>query len=173
LAKPGSAAYVNRAAPVTLGLIADTHGLLRAEALAALAGVDRILHAGDIGKRNGDHAGVLDTLAAIAPLSVVRGNNDRAAWAECLPETVDLDIGGVRVHVRHILADLDIDPVACGVRVVVTGHSHKPEITTRDGVLYVNPGSPGPRRFRLPVSVARLVIDAGEVRAELIELAVG
>jgi len=156
---------------VTVGLIADTHGLLRPAALTALDGCDHLIHAGDIGKRNGDHAGVLETLARIAPLTVVRGNNDRAAWAEPIPYTADLEFGGVRIHALHILADLAIDPAASGVHVVVTGHSHKPLIETRAGVLYVNPGSPGPRRFKLPISVGRLHIASGRVEAELIELA--
>jgi putative phosphoesterase len=153
-----------------IGLIADTHGLLRPQALAALAGSDHIIHAGDIGKRNGDAASVLDTLARIAPLTTVRGNNDRAAWADDLPMTAQPIFGGVAVHVLHILSNLAIDPAKAGIAVVVSGHSHQPLITTRDGVLYINPGSAGPRRFRLPISVGRLEIADGRVEARLITL---
>lgn len=153
-----------------IGLISDTHGLLRPEALAALAGSDHLIHAGDIGSRSDRHNGVLDTLASLAPLTVVRGNNDRAAWAEPIPASATLEFDDVRVHVLHILGELAIDPVAAGVHVVVSGHTHKPCIETRDGVLYVNPGSAGPRRFRLPVTVAQLVVDGGRARAELVTL---
>jgi putative phosphoesterase len=155
-----------------LGLISDTHGLLRPQAAEALRGCAHIVHAGDIGKRGGDPAGILDALARIAPVTAVRGNNDRGDWAAALPETVRLEFGGARIHVLHILDELAIDPVAEGVRVVVSGHSHHPRIETRAGVLYVNPGSAGPRRFKLPVSVARLWISDGEVKAELVELSV-
>ena len=153
-----------------VGLIADTHGLLRPEAVAALEGCAHIVHAGDIGSRTGEARGVLDALARIAPLTVVRGNNDRAGWAEPIPYTAELEFDGVRIHVLHILGELAIDPVAAGVRVVVSGHSHKPHVETRGGVLFVNPGSAGPRRFRLPVSVARLWLEAGRAEAELVTL---
>ncbi|KAB2321150.1 metallophosphoesterase family protein [Betaproteobacteria bacterium SCN1] len=153
-----------------IGLISDTHGLLRPEALAALAGCEHLIHAGDIGSRSDRHNGVLDTLANIAPLTVVRGNNDRAGWAAAIPHTADLEFGGVRIHVLHILGELAIDPAAAGVQVVVSGHSHKPCMETRRGVLYVNPGSAGPRRFRLPVTVARLTVACGRVDAELVTL---
>ena len=153
-----------------VGLIADTHGLLRPEAVAALEGCAHIVHAGDIGSRTGEARGVLDALARIAPLTVVRGNNDRAGWAEPIPYTAELEFDGVRIHVLHILGELAIDPVAAGVRVVVSGHSHKPHVETRGGVLFVNPGSAGPRRFRLPVSVARLWLEAGQAEAELVTL---
>ncbi|MFN7088104.1 MAG: metallophosphoesterase family protein [Burkholderiales bacterium] len=153
-----------------IGLISDTHGLLRREALAALAGSDHLIHAGDIGSRSGRHNGVLDSLASLAPLTVVRGNNDRAAWARHIPCTAMLEFEGVRIHVLHILSDLVVDPQAAGVQVVISGHSHKPCIETRSGVLYVNPGSAGPRRFRLPVTVARLDVNGGRVEAELITL---
>lgn len=113
---------------------------------------------------------MLDTLAGLAPLTVVRGNNDRADWATPIPPTVTLEFDGVRIHVLHILGDLAFDPVAAGVQVVISGHSHKPCIETRDGVLYVNPGSAGPRRFKLPVTVAHLHVEAGQVRAELVTL---
>ena len=153
-----------------IGLISDTHGLLRPQALAALAGSDHLIHAGDIGSRSDRHNGVLDALAGIAPLTVVRGNNDRADWAAAIPTTADLEFDGVRIHVLHILGELAVDPVAAGVGVVVSGHSHQPSIETRAGVLYVNPGSAGPRRFRLPVTVARLHLANGRVEAERVTL---
>lgn len=150
-----------------VGLISDTHGLLRPEALAALQGCELILHAGDIGKPQ-----VLEALGELAPVQVVRGNNDvAAAWAAALPDMLRLTLGGCQVLMLHDLAD-----VAARLHpddaVVITGHSHKPLIERRDGRLYVNPGSAGPRRFRLPVSVALLQVDAGQAQAELIELAV-
>lgn len=153
-----------------IGLIADTHGLLRAEAVAALAGCRHIIHAGDIGSRSGEPRGVLDALARIAPLTVVRGNNDRAGWATAIPYTAELEFDGVRIHVLHIVGELAIDPAAADVSVVVSGHSHRPCVETRDGVLFVNPGSAGPRRFKLPVSVARLWVDDGRAEAELVTL---
>lgn len=153
-----------------VGLIADTHGLLPPEAVAALEGCAHIVHAGDIGSRSGEPRGVLDALARIAPLTVVRGNNDRAGWAEPIPWTADLEFEGVRIHVLHILDELAVDPAAAGVGVVVSGHSHRPRVETRDGVLFVNPGSAGPRRFRLPVSVAHLWLEAGRAEAELVTL---
>lgn len=153
-----------------IGLISDTHGLLRPEALAALAGSDHIIHAGDIGSRSDRHNGVLDALAAIAPLTVVRGNNDRADWAAPIPTTAELEFDGVRIHVLHILETLAIDPLAAGVQVVVSGHSHQPRVCRQNGVLFVNPGSAGPRRFSLPVSVARLRLEAGRAEAELVTL---
>ncbi len=157
--------------PRTLvGLIADTHGLLRPEAVAALKGCAHIVHAGDIGSRTGEPRDVLDALARMAPLTVVRGNNDRASWAAPIPCTADIEFDGVRIHVLHILGELAIDPAAAGVNVVVSGHSHLPRVETRAGVLFVNPGSAGPRRFRLPVSVARLWMDDGRAEAELVTL---
>jgi hypothetical protein len=157
--------------PCTLiGLIADTHGLLRPEAVAALEGCAHIVHAGDIGSRTGDARGVLDGLARIAPLTVVRGNNDRARWAAPIPYTADLEFHGVRIHVLHILGELAIDPAAVGVNVVVSGHSHQPRVETQGGVLFVNPGSAGPRRFKLPVSMARLWVGDGRAEAELVTL---
>lgn len=152
-----------------LGLISDTHGLLRPQAVEALRGCAHILHAGDIGLR-GERTSILEELARIAPLTAVRGNNDHGDWAEVLPDTAQLEFGGIRIHVLHILGELRIDPLAEGVKVVVSGHSHQPRIETRDGVLYVNPGSAGPRRFRLPVCVGRLWVAGGEPKAELIEL---
>ena len=153
-----------------IGLIADTHGLLRPEAVTALEGCAHIVHAGDIGSRTGEHRGVLDALTRIAPLTVVRGNNDRAAWTASLPCTADIEFDGVRIHVLHILGELAIDPATAGVNVVVSGHSHQPRVETRDGVLFVNPGSAGPRRFKLPVSVARLWVEDGRAEAELVTL---
>ena len=151
--------------PYRIGLIADTHGLLRPEALAALAGSDFILHAGDIGKPE-----ILDALRELAPLAVVRGNNDDAPWAADIPERVTLTLAGVGIHMLHILPELDLASLDRQVRVVISGHSHKPLIEERDGVLYVNPGSAGPRRFRLPISVGRLTLDAGQVQAEILAL---
>jgi len=151
--------------PYRIGLIADTHGLLRPEALAALAGSDFILHAGDIGQPE-----LLDALRELAPLAVVRGNNDDAPWAADIPERVTLTLAGVGIHMLHILPELDLASLDSQVRVVVSGHSHKPLIEERSGVLYVNPGSAGPRRFRLPISVGRLSLDAGQVQAEILEL---
>ncbi len=150
-----------------VGIISDTHGLLRPEALAALRGSDALVHAGDVG-----NAAVLTQLAALAPLTAVRGNNDVGEWAEEIPETAVLRIGAVAIHVVHALAELAGDPRRHGFQVVVSGHSHRPGVETRDGVLYVNPGSAGPRRFRLPIAVAELRIDGASVRARIIELTV-
>lgn len=154
------------ARPTRLGIISDTHGLLRPEALAALRGCEQILHAGDIGKPE-----VLQTLSQLAPVTAVRGNNDKGAWAEELPESAGLTVAQTGIYLIHDLADLDIDPAAAGIRVVISGHSHRPAITERDGVLYVNPGSAGPRRFKLPVTVAELVI-SDRVQARIIPLQV-
>ncbi|MBK3919276.1 YfcE family phosphodiesterase [Pseudomonas stutzeri] len=148
-----------------IGLISDTHGLLRPEAVAALQGCAQIIHAGDIGKPQ-----VLDGLRAIAPLEAIRGNIDTADWAQVLPERLDLRIEGLTLHVLHNLKQLDIDPLAAGVDVVIAGHSHKPKVERRDGVLYVNPGSAGPRRFSLPISLALLELNDGQAQVELISL---
>ncbi len=153
--------------PFIIGLICDTHGLLRPEAVAALGGSDAIIHAGDVG----DPA-LLTELACIAPVSAVRGNIDRGDWAQAVPETEVLEAGGVLIYILHNIDELDLDPAAVGFKVVVTGHSHKPATREKDGVLYINPGSAGPRRFSLPIAVGRLVIAEGAVSAELIELAV-
>ena len=147
------------------GLISDTHGQLRVEALDALRGSDFIIHAGDIG----DPA-ILAELARIAPVTAIRGNVDKAAWAASIPETQVLEVGGVLIYVIHNVADLDLDPAAEGFRSVIHGHSHQPGTKERDGVLYVNPGSAGPRRFSLPISVGRLVVEDGAVSAELVEI---
>ena len=150
-----------------IGLIADTHNLLRPEALAALQGVDHLIHAGDIG---GPH--ILADLERIAPLSVVRGNNDQDSWADAIPERLTLRFGAIALHVLHDLKQLDIDPAAQGIDVVITGHSHKPLHEERNGVLYLNPGSAGPRRFKLPISVGIVHIEDGRARAKLITLEV-
>lgn len=147
-----------------IGLISDTHGLLRPEAVSFLRGSNAIVHGGDIG-----HAGILEQLARIAPVTAVRGNNDKGTWAEVIAETEVLQIGGVLIHALHDIAQLGLDPVASGFHVVVSGHSHKPMSEKRDGVLYVNPGSAGPRRFRLPISIGELLIVDGSVEARLVE----
>jgi putative phosphoesterase len=152
--------------PVRLiGLISDTHGLVRPQALEALRGVDLIIHAGDIGK-----SAVLDVLKPIAPLHVIKGNNDRGAWAKKLPDTKTISIGGTRLFLIHDVNDLDFDLSERRVAVVISGHSHIPFIVERDGVLFVNPGSAGPRRFKLPVAVGKLRIADGRLKAEIIEL---
>jgi uncharacterized protein len=150
---------------ITLGGISDTHGLLRPEAVEALRGSDRILHAGDLGAPE-----ILDALAKIAPVTAIRGNVDAAPWARALPETEIVEAGGVSIYVLHDLGQLDLRPEAAGFRVVVYGHSHQPQIEEKNNVFYFNPGSAGPRRFNLPVSVGRLTITAGRVQAELVEL---
>jgi uncharacterized protein len=148
-----------------IGLISDTHGLLRPEAIAFLHDSDYIVHAGDIGD-----AAVLGALSAIAPVTAVRGNNDTGAWAEAIAETEVLKVGAVSIYVLHDLAQLDLDPLAAGYQVVVSGHSHKPLIGRRGGVLYLNPGSAGPRRFKLPIAVAELSIDGAAVEGRLVHL---
>lgn len=148
-----------------VGLISDTHGLLRPEALAFLRGSDFIVHAGDIGD-----ADVLRELNALAPVTAVRGNNDKGPWARAIAETEILQVENVRIYVIHDVAELALDPAAAGVHVVVSGHSHQPRVQTRDGVLYVNPGSSGPRRFKLPIAVAELAVAGDSVQAKLVEL---
>jgi putative phosphoesterase len=150
---------------VRIGLISDTHGLLRPEAVSALTGCDRIVHAGDIGDPT-----ILAALGALAPVMAVRGNNDRGVWADELPDRSHLVIGGVTIQVLHDLAALDIAPASKGVRVVVSGHSHRPSVAEREGVLYVNPGSAGRRRFKLPVAVGELWVDGDAVSARIITL---
>jgi len=150
---------------VIIGVISDTHGLLRPEAVEALRGAERIIHAGDVGAPD-----VLSALAALAPVTAVRGNNDKGAWAGRLPATAVLEAGGVSIYVLHDVSELDLDPAAAGFGVVVAGHSHQPLQEARGGVLFFNPGSAGPRRFRLPICVGRLHIDGRAARGELVTL---
>ena len=151
-----------------IGLISDTHGLLREEALRALEGSDLIVHAGDVGKPE-----IIDTLKTLAPVVVVRGNIDKGAWASELPLTAIAGAGSTSIYVLHDIQQLDIDPSAAGIRVVVSGHSHKPSSVERSGILYLNPGSAGPRRFRLPVTVARLDLRQSLLRVDFIDLCNG
>ena len=153
---------------IRIGLISDTHGLLRPEALAFLQGCDHIVHGGDIGGPS-----ILAELAGIAPLTAVRGNNDRDAWADAVPETDLVQVGGVFLYALHDIAELDIDAASAGVQVVITGHSHKPLIDRRDGVLYINPGSAGPRRVSLPISVGELIVDGDTLTPRIVELELG
>jgi len=148
-----------------IGVISDTHGLLRPEAIKALWGVDLILHAGDVGT-----AEVLSRLKATAPLIAVRGNNDKGPWAAKLPCFKVKKVGDVKLYLIHDVKELNLNPAEGGLRVVISGHSHKPSVEERDGILYLNPGSAGPRRFRLPVSLARLTVDGKTVKAELVKL---
>jgi hypothetical protein len=148
-----------------IGLISDTHGLLRPEAISFLRGCDHIVHGGDIG-----HAEILAQLSALAPVTAVRGNNDTGPWAETLAETELVQIGQIFIFVLHDIAQLDIDPNGAGVHVVVSGHSHNPSVERRGGVLYVNPGSAGPRRFTLQISVAELVVTGSAVSVRLVKL---
>lgn len=152
---------------VRIGLIADTHGLLRPSALAALEGCDRIVHAGDVGSPE-----VLAGLARLAPVTAIRGNNDTASWARDLPVTSALECAGRRLYVLHDLKELAIDPAAERIAVVVAGHSHRPSHRVEGGVHFVNPGSAGPRRFTLPVTVARLRMSPRRIEVELVALAV-
>lgn len=152
-------------AEIVVGIISDTHGLLRAEAVAALRGSNFIVHAGDIGDES-----ILRNLESIAAVTVVRGNTDHDAWARRLPETAVLEVGGVRIYAVHDVDRLDIDPPAAGVDVVVFGHSHRPGIEHRDRVMYLNPGSAGPRRFNLPVTIAHLTIENGGAKAKIVEI---
>jgi putative phosphoesterase len=148
-----------------IGVISDTHGVIRPEALAVLAGSDLILHAGDVGAPD-----VLAALRRIAPVVAVRGNNDAGPWASRLAVTKTVRAAGERLYLLHDLKELDVDPVAGGFRAVVSGHSHRAKAETRDGVVYLNPGSAGPRRFRLPVTVAHLRLDGSTASAEIVEL---
>jgi putative phosphoesterase len=150
---------------VIIGVISDTHGLLRPEAVEALRGSDHIIHAGDVGEPD-----ILDDLRAIAPLTAIRGNIDKAPWARKLPETETVELAGVSIYVLHNLGDLDLKPEAAGFRVVISGHSHVPKQEMRNGVLYFNPGSAGPRRFKLPITVGKLLIADGEVSGEIIKI---
>jgi hypothetical protein len=149
-----------------VGVISDTHNLLRESAKLFLAGCDHIIHAGDICR-----ADVLTELSSIAPVTAVRGNNDKGAWASSLATTELIELAGVCFYVIHDIAELDIDPEAAGVAVVVSGHSHRPTLKRQGGVLYLNPGSAGPRRFTLPISIAEVVVNGSAPTARLVELA--
>lgn len=148
-----------------IGVISDTHGLLRPEALDALRGSELIVHAGDVGD-----PGILDELRATAPVIAVRGNIDRGAWADELARSEWIEAAGSSIYVLHDVNQLDLVPAACGLGVVISGHSHKPSIRKVDGVLYLNPGSAGPRRFKLPITVARLRVSERDIEAELVQL---
>jgi len=150
---------------LVIGVISDTHGLLRPEAVAALADVDHILHAGDVGD-----AAILDRLRSIVPLTAIRGNVDVAGPCAELPATDAVELGGYLFYLVHAIADLDIEPRAAGVAVVVYGHSHQPAIKERNGVVYLNPGSAGPRRFSLPLTLAKVRITSGKMSAEIVPL---
>jgi uncharacterized protein len=150
---------------MVVGVISDTHGLVRPQALAALAGVDHIIHAGDIGG-----AAVLEALRAVAPVTAVRGNNDREPWATAIRDRETITVAGMTFHVLHDIKELRLDPAASGVHAVIAGHSHRPRIERRHGVLFLNPGSAGPRRFTLPIAVARVRIEQHELDAEIVEL---
>jgi putative phosphoesterase len=145
-----------------VGVVSDTHGRMHAKTLAALAGAERILHAGDVG----DPA-ILQVLSTVAPVTAVRGNVDRG---DLLAATEAIELGGVSIYMLHILAEIDIDPAAAGFSVVVSGHTHQPKVERKRGVLYLNPGSCGPRRFKLPITIARLRIEGGRTEAEIVTL---
>ena len=151
--------------PTLLGLISDTHGLLRKEALEALRGSQLIIHAGDVGKPE-----ILEALRKLAPVVAVRGNVDKEPWAQALPETAVAEAGGATIYVLHDAKTLDLNPARAGIRIVVSGHSHKPGKMERDGVLYINPGSAGPRRFQLPVTVARANLEKEPWDVEFVDL---
>ena len=162
-------AHRSKAIPntVTIGVISDTHGLLRPEAVAVPRGSDFIVHAGDI-----DEAAILENLAELAPVTAVRGNVDCGPWAKKVPTSAVLEIGGVSIYVIHNLLQLDLKPEVAGFAAVISGHTHVPKQENKNGVLYFNPGSAGPRRFQLPVSVGRLVVHDAKVVGELVELKV-
>ena len=151
--------------PIILGMISDTHGLLREEALLALKGSDLIIHAGDVGNPE-----IIQTLKSLAPVFAVRGNVDTEPWAKALPETEVIEAGPATIYVLHDVHALDLDPAAAGFHIVVSGHSHKPASTEHGGVLFLNPGSAGPRRFQLPVTLARLYLDRTPWKVEFIDL---
>ena len=164
-ARPQNAAG---AIPRKIGLISDTHGLLRNEAMQALSGSDLIIHAGDVGDSN-----ILDALRKTAPLIAVRGNIDTADWAKSLPETAIVEAGSAKIYVLHDVNALDLDPKAAGFQIVVSGHSHKPARSERNGVLYINPGTAGPRRFNLPIMIARLDLNVTPCGVEFVDLEKG
>lgn len=151
--------------PILIGVISDTHGLLRPEATEALRGSNHIIHTGDVGAPE-----ILEKLSTIAPVTAIRGNIDKGDWARDLPETKVIELGGVLIYVLHDLHQLDLKPKAAGFAVVISGHSHIPKQETRDGVLYFNPGSAGPRRFKLPISIGKLIVENRNVRGEVLEL---
>ena len=152
--------------PILIGVISDTHGLLRPEAVRAMRGSDHIIHTGDVGA-----LGIVDELSALAPVTAVRGNIDRGGgWAQKLPEDAVFEIAGISIYVLHDLAQLDLKPKAAGFAVVVSGHSHVPKQERREGVLYFNPGSAGPRRFKLPVCIGKLILENGRVQGEIMLL---
>jgi uncharacterized protein len=151
--------------PMLIGLISDTHGLLRPSALRAMQGAELIIHPGDVGD-----AGILDALKKIAPVVAVRGNVDTEQWAEALPITAVADAGATQIYVLHDVKQLDLNPKTAGFSIVVSGHSHQPGQTERDGVIYINPGSAGPRRFQLPITVARLDLNQRPWKAEFIDV---
>jgi hypothetical protein len=155
------------ASDTIVGVISDTHGLVRPQAVAALAGCDLIVHAGDVGKPE-----VLERLGALAPTFAVRGNIDTGDWAARLPLTQKVEVGALRLFVLHEIAQLDLDPASAGFAAVVFGHSHRPLIETRGGVLFLNPGSAGPRRFKLPITIARIRVSDRQMRAQIVELRV-
>lgn len=151
---------------IRIGVISDTHGLLRPEAADKLVNVERIIHAGDIGS-----ADVIAGLRKIAPIVAIRGNNDKGEWASDIPTETVVTLGGRTIYVLHNIQELDLDPVAAGIDVVVSGHSHRPGADTKDGVLYLNPGSAGPRRFALPIALAVLELTDDSVRPHIYEIA--
>jgi putative phosphoesterase len=150
---------------LTIGVISDTHGRLRPGALSVLENSDYLIHAGDIGDPE-----ILDTLETIAPVTAIRGNVDRENWAQKIPTTNVLEVGGISIYILHDLAELDLKPEAAGFAVVVYGHTHKSKQETKNGVLYFNPGSAGPRRFTLPVTAGRLIVEGGSVRGEILHI---
>jgi uncharacterized protein len=154
---------IHKESTTVVGVVSDTHGLLRPEVLPVFKGVDLILHAGDIGDPK-----VLENLRAVAPVFAVRGNNDREEWAKGIPETRIVPVGDIRVYMIHDVKEMETAPSHC--QAVVAGHSHRPSIEKREGILYLNPGSAGPRRFKLPICVARLTVRGSAVTAKLIEL---
>ncbi|HVM94718.1 MAG TPA: metallophosphoesterase family protein [Terriglobales bacterium] len=148
-----------------LGLISDTHNLLRPEAAAALQGVDQILHAGDVGDKS-----ILESLNQIAPVTAIRGNVDKESWSKHLPETDLVEAGGITIYLIHDLSKLDLKPETAGIAAVIYGHSHQSKIEEKKGVLYINPGSAGPRRFNLPITIGKLEITKGTLKAEILNL---
>lgn len=154
--------------PIRVGIISDTHGLLRPEALDALRGADQIIHAGDIGTPE-----ILATLADIAPVTAVRGNNDQDTWADGLPISQIIAVGGLKIFLIHDRKEINLDLKQAKIDIVIAGHSHRPLIETGDGILFINPGSAGPRRFKLPVSIALLEVSRGRPNARISQLTVG